>query len=148
MKATMKPLSESGLNKEEEKTFMKQATGGKTMISRSPTDSEMRPKIRKDILKDNLELYSLMIPVLILIFIFCYIPMYGIVIAFQNYIPGSSFIGHGVDWVGLKHFIHFVQGEYFFQGRIRNDSAVERCGMAMGLSHGFCSIDLQPDGIF
>jgi len=74
-----------------------------------------RSAIRKDIIKENVELYLMMIPVLVLIFIFCYIPMYGIVIAFQNYIPGDPFIGEGVAWVGFQHFISFVQGEYFWR---------------------------------
>lgn len=56
-----------------------------------------------------------MLPVLILIIIFCYVPMYGIVIAFQDYTPGSPFIGDNVKWVGLKHFMNFVQGEYFWR---------------------------------
>lgn len=63
--------------------------------------------------KENVEMYSLLLPVLILIFIFCYIPLYGIVIAFQNYAPGSPFIGPDVQWVGLKHFQTFVQSKYF-----------------------------------
>jgi putative aldouronate transport system permease protein len=41
--------------------------------------------------------------------------MYGIVIAFQDYIPGDGFIGKGVNWVGFKHFVNFVQGEYFWR---------------------------------
>lgn len=63
--------------------------------------------------KENVEMYSLLLPVLILIFIFCYIPLYCIVIAFQNYAPGSPFIGPDVQWVGLKHFQTFVQSKYF-----------------------------------
>ena len=43
--------------------------------------------------KENIELYIIMLPVLALIFIFCYMPMYGIVIAFQDYLPGISFFG-------------------------------------------------------
>jgi len=67
------------------------------------------------VLKENVELYLIMLPVLIHIFIFSYIPMYGIVIAFQNYYPGSSFIAFdgSVQWVGLKHFRDFVQSPIF-----------------------------------
>ncbi len=48
---------------------------------------------------ETLQIYSLFIPVAILIIIFCYVPMYGVIIAFQDYIPGSPFIGAGVKWV-------------------------------------------------
>lgn len=76
-----------------------------------------RPKIRRRAFFQNetFQVYSLFIPVAILIIIFCYIPMYGIVIAFQDYTPGSPFIGEAVKWVGLKHFANFIQGEYFFR---------------------------------
>lgn len=64
-------------------------------------------------IRDNLENYSMLIPVLVWIFVFCYIPMYGVVIAFQNYAPGSPFIGPDVKWVGFKHFTKFISGKYF-----------------------------------
>jgi len=53
------------------------------------------------------------LPVAILLIIFCYIPIYGIVVAFQNYAPGSPFVGPNVKWVGLKHFTTFFQSIYF-----------------------------------
>ena len=49
------------------------------------------PAAKKRIDGEMLQYYSLLIPVLALIFVFCYIPMYGIVIAFQDYLPGSAF---------------------------------------------------------
>ncbi len=56
-----------------------------------------------------------MLPVLLHIFIFCYIPLYGVVIAFQDYYPGKSFLAFdgSVHWVGFKHFIDFFNGPYF-----------------------------------
>ena len=82
---------------------------------------------------ETLQIYSLLIPVLILIFIFSYIPLYGIVIAFQDYMPGSPFLGEGVKWVGLKHFINFVQGEYF--GRlIRNTLVLSGLNLLFGFT--------------
>ena len=66
-------------------------------------------------IRDNVELYSLILPVLIHIFIFSYIPMYGILIAFQNYTPGSPILAFdgSVKWVGLKHFVSFVTSPMF-----------------------------------
>ncbi|MFU0801069.1 MAG: ABC transporter permease subunit [Xylanivirga thermophila] len=65
--------------------------------------------------QDTIQLYLIILPVLIHIFIFHYIPMYGIVIAFQDYFPGNSFISFdgSVKWVGLKHFRKFITGPYF-----------------------------------
>jgi putative aldouronate transport system permease protein len=92
-----------------------------------------RASLRSDVLTENIQLYSLLLPVLVLLFVFCYIPMYGIVIAFQDYIPGSPFIGAGVKWAGLKHFVRFVQGEYFWR-LIRNTLVLSGLNLAFGFT--------------
>ncbi len=48
------------------------------------------------------ELYLFLLPAIALIFIFNYVPMYGIQIAFKNYKPVLGVWGS--PWVGLKHF--------------------------------------------
>ena len=72
--------------------------------------------------RENRQLYLLMLPVFILIAVFCYAPMFGIVIAFQDYWPGDPFLGDGAMWVGLDNFKRFVQGEYF--GRLIKNTLV------------------------
>lgn len=59
-------------------------------------------------LKSQIQLYAIMSPVLILIFIFCYVPMYGLLISFQDWTPGMPFMDFTgqTKWVGLKHFQH------------------------------------------
>jgi putative aldouronate transport system permease protein len=89
--------------------------------------------IGREQIKENIQIYSLILPVLILLFVFCYIPMYGIVIAFQDYIPGDPFIGQGVKWVGLKHFIRFVRGEYFLR-IIRNTLVLSGLNLLFGFT--------------
>ena len=89
---------------------------GSVNVQSARTDTGMKRDRREEGKKQNMEtfqIYSLLLPVLILIFIFCYIPLYGIIIAFQDYTPGSAFIGESVKWVGLKHFETFVTGEFF-----------------------------------
>lgn len=45
---------------------------------------------------------------LVFLFIFSYIPMVGIIIAFKNYKVASGFIGFFTsEWVGFKYFIEF-----------------------------------------
>lgn len=51
------------------------------------------------------ELYLLLIPGIILTIIYKYIPMYGVQIAFRDYIPTLGFSGS--PWVGLKWFQKF-----------------------------------------
>ncbi|MFC5403105.1 ABC transporter permease [Cohnella soli] len=56
-------------------------------------------------------LYALALPSVILLVLFNYIPMYGIIISFQDY---SLYAGvKGSEWVGLKHFIYFLNDETF-----------------------------------
>ena len=44
----------------------------------------------------------MMIPGMIFVLIFCYVPMFGIVMAFQDYVPAKGILGS--EFVGLKHF--------------------------------------------
>lgn len=79
----------------------------------APAKKKLTKQRKIMLLKDNAELYSLMLPAIILIFIFCYIPMYGYLIAFQDYKAGSSFWGPDTEWVGLKHFERFYNSVFF-----------------------------------
>ncbi|MDR1565821.1 MAG: ABC transporter permease subunit [Treponema sp.] len=92
-----------------------------------------RGALGRERIQENIQIYSLMLPVLALIFIFCYIPMYGIIISFQDYVPGSSFIGPGVKWVGLKYFIRFVKGEYFWR-LIKNTLVLNGLNLLFGFT--------------
>lgn len=53
-------------------------------------------------LKNNWILYLMLLPAFIVTFIFMYVPMYGIIIAFQDFNPALGFSGS--PWVGLKWF--------------------------------------------
>ncbi|WP_322170896.1 ABC transporter permease [Acutalibacter caecimuris] len=56
----------------------------------------------------NWQLYLMFVPVLAYFIIFCYVPMYGVQIAFKDF-AGSLGIW-GSPWVGFKHFIRFFNG--------------------------------------
>ena len=64
-------------------------------------------------LKNNWDLYLLILPVLIYFIIFCYWPMYGVLIAFKDFNPVQGVMGS--PWVGFKHFINFFKSPYFLQ---------------------------------
>ena len=53
-------------------------------------------------LKKDWPFHLLLLPGVILTFIFSYMPIYGIVMAFQNYNPGLGFWGS--PWVGFENF--------------------------------------------
>jgi putative aldouronate transport system permease protein len=50
---------------------------------------------------------SMMIPGIIFLFIFSYVPMFGIIMAFQDYVPAKGILGS--QFVGLKHFTYLLQ---------------------------------------
>ena len=52
-----------------------------------------------------------MIPVIVYFVLFCYLPMFGIVMAFQNYKPALGFLGS--HFVGFDHFIRFFKSRAF-----------------------------------
>ena len=57
--------------------------------------------------KQNYEIYIMLIPILAYFIIFCYAPMGGLQIAFRNYKTHKGIWGS--DWVGWKHFIRFFK---------------------------------------
>lgn len=68
----------------------------------------------KKAFRNDYDLYLLILPVIAYFVIFCYIPMYGIQIAFKNFNPGLGI--EASPWVGLDHFYRFINGVWF--GRV------------------------------
>lgn len=62
-------------------------------------------------------IYLMLIPILLYYAVFCYGPMGGVVIAFQNFKPALGITGS--KWVGAKHFVDFLTGPYAWR-LIRN----------------------------
>lgn len=64
-------------------------------------------------MKNNLMLYFMMIPGVIALILFSYVPMYGIVMAFQDF---NIFQGYFKSaFVGLQHFKTLFADPYFFR---------------------------------
>lgn len=78
--------------------------------------SSRRKAIAKDFEKNKYK-YLMLVPVLIYFFVFHYMPMYGVIIAFKNYRPALGILGS--DWVGFAHFQSFFTDVYFWR-LIRN----------------------------
>ena len=69
-------------------------------------------KIKASIKKGKY-IYIMSVPVILYYFIFAYLPMYGIVIAFQQYSPGKGIFGS--KFVGMQNFIDFFSSVYFYR---------------------------------
>ncbi len=72
-------------------------------------------KSKKQIIKRALsqwQLYALLLPGLICLILFHYVPMYGVSIAFKNLRIGDSLFGG--EWVGFMHFERLFTSPKFF----------------------------------
>lgn len=58
-------------------------------------------------LLDHTTLYLFMLPGIILFLVFNYLPMFGVIMAFQRYDPVSGFFKS--EWVGIKNFIEIFR---------------------------------------
>jgi len=65
----------------------------------------------------NWQIYVLSLPIIVYFVIFNYIPMAGIVMAFQNFNPKKGYFAS--PWVGLQNFTDFFSSYYFWR-LIRN----------------------------
>ncbi|MCJ7841680.1 ABC transporter permease subunit [Lederbergia sp. NSJ-179] len=59
------------------------------------------------------QLYILLLPAILYFTIFHYVPMYGVQIAFKDYIATLGITGS--PWVGFDHFIRFYHSYYFWR---------------------------------
>jgi putative aldouronate transport system permease protein len=74
-------------------------------------ESAGRSRWWKEIVKDRW-LYLMALPGIVYFVVFKYVPMYGIVMAFQDFKPHLGFFAS--KWVGLKHFERFFGEEQFW----------------------------------
>ena len=68
-------------------------------------------QLQKRKIKSNIPLYVLLFPSIILLIMFAYIPMFGLVIAFKDYSPANGIINS--PWVGFKYFTQFFNSVQF-----------------------------------
>lgn len=78
---------------------------------------DFKKKLRADWVR-NRSLYVLVLPVVIFYILFNYKPIYGAIIAFQDYVPRLGISGS--EWVELAHFKRFFSDIYF--GRLMKNT--------------------------
>ena len=83
----------------------------------------MKKKIKK-----SLPLYLLLLPAFIYVFVFSYIPMYGIQIAFRDFSVRRGIWGS--EWVGLEYFKKFITYPDFIK-LMKNTLVIGLYGLAV-----------------
>ena len=93
------------------------------------TDKKTKFQQFKLKLRKNQQLYLFVLPAFLVILIFSYGPMYGIIIAFKDYMPSLGILGS--PWVGLKHFQRFFES-YYFWDLIKNTLGISVYSLIVG----------------
>lgn len=91
----------------------------------------MGKKKRFGRLRMELPLHLMLLPGIILVFIFSYIPMSGIIIAFQKFIPSKGMFGNQ-RWIGLDNF-RFVLTLPGFTRSVINTAIIAFFKMVLGM---------------
>ena len=76
----------------------------------SPATVKKGLKFKK--ILSNYQLYLFLLPALIYFIVFHYLPMYGILIAFKDFVATKGIMGS--PWVGFKHFERFFESFQFW----------------------------------
>ena len=87
---------------------------------------EYRRRLLADVVRDRW-LYLLLLPGFIYFILFKYVPMWGVVIAFENYVPYDGVFGS--QWVGLKWFQYFFSmlTSHHFTSRLPSSTKYRPC---------------------
>ncbi|GAA3401707.1 ABC transporter permease [Paenibacillus hodogayensis] len=89
---------------------MQNSSGEIVLQAKTTTSIRVRSRLLKNI-KANWDLYALLLPVVVYFIVFEYTPMYGVLIAFKNFVATKGIWGS--SWVGFAHFERFFKGFYF-----------------------------------
>ena len=75
------------------------------------------------------QLWVMLLPAMIYIFIFCYVPMYGVQLAFREYSFAKGFLGG--DFVGFKYFKQYFESNMFWP-TLKNTVVIAITGIIVG----------------
>jgi putative aldouronate transport system permease protein len=79
---------------------------------------------------DTGTLQIMLLPAVILIFIYSYVPMFGLMMAFQDYIPALGILGS--QWTGLRNFETLFSMLEFVRA-LRNTVFIAGCKIVLGI---------------
>lgn len=97
----------------------------------SASNRSLGRRLRRDF-RLYYDAYLLIIPVVVYYLLFCYKPMYGVIIAFKDFSPAAGILGS--DWAGSFGFQHFLDffGSYYFWRILRNTIVISLSSLIFG----------------
>jgi putative aldouronate transport system permease protein len=93
------------------------------------TQAKANKKLQFKKILNNYQLYLFLLPALIYFIVFHYYPMYGVLIAFKDFIATQGIMGS--PWVGFKHFERFFDS-YQFWTLIKNTLGLSGLQLIIG----------------
>lgn len=93
----------------------------------SPLLEKKSSRLWKEIVKHRY-FYLLLLPGALYFLIFRYAPMWGLILAFQNYNPYAGVFGS--EWIGFKHFIELFRYDHFYT-LLRNTLVINLMNMIL-----------------
>ena len=65
-------------------------------------------------MKENYPFLLFLFPAILVVFLFNYLPIYGVLIAFQDFMPGDDIVSEYTIWVGFENFERFFTDIQFW----------------------------------
>ena len=88
------------------------ATAGLSRVKGSKEKSPKKNSWKKDI-KQNWQTYTLFLPAFVFFLLMCYVPMFGIIMAFEDFKIAKGFFDS--EWVWFENFVELFTAEKFWQ---------------------------------
>ena len=89
-----------------------------TSVSLPATESTKKPPSKLSVklkqLRENYPFLIMLAPAVVIVFLFNYLPIYGVLIAFQDFMPGDKIFSDTTLWVGFDNFIRFFTDPQFW----------------------------------
>lgn len=92
------------------------------------TKEKLGPRVKLHV-KNNYQLYLMVLPAFIIILLFNYVPMYGLQLAFREFDPSRGITGG--EFVGLEYFRRFIES-YQFWDLMRNTFLISFYSLLFG----------------
>ena len=92
----------------------KKVSASAAMAGKNYQKSKLTGKEWQRHMKDNYPFLIMLLPAVAVVFLFNYLPIYGVLIAFQDFMPGDKIFSDTTIWVGFKNFTRFFTDVQFW----------------------------------
>ena len=84
------------------------------MVGENHQNNRLTGKEWRRRMKDNYPFLIMLFPAVAVVFLFNYLPIYGVLIAFQDFMPGDKIFSDTTIWVGFENFTRFFTDVQFW----------------------------------